>query len=58
MTTQQELRKQTEDLLEKIAIPTRYAQCFDDLLTKVYLTGYNNGIRYEKERMATLSTME
>ena len=47
--TQEELRKQTEELLEKIALPTRYAQCFDDLLTKVYLTGYNNGIRHMKE---------
>ena len=51
MTPQQEeLRKQTEELLEQIALPTRYAQYFDDLLTKVYLTGYNNGIRHEKER--------
>ena len=50
MMTQQELRQQTEDLLDKIALPPQYAQYFDDLLTKVYLTGYNNGIRHEKER--------
>ena len=48
--TQQELRQQTEELLEKIALPTQYSQYFDDLLTKVYLTGYNNGIRHEKTR--------
>ena len=48
--TQNELRQQTEELLEKIALPTQYAQYFDDLLTKVYLTGYNNGIRHEKNR--------
>lgn len=43
---QEEIRKQTEDLLEKIAIPVQYAQYFDDLMTKVYLTGYNNGIKH------------
>lgn len=45
---QEEIRKQTEDLLEKIAIPVRYAQYFDDLMTKVYLTGYNQGIKHAR----------
>jgi hypothetical protein len=46
---QQDIRKQTEDLLDKIDLPTQYTQDFDDLLAKVYLTGYNNGIRHVKQ---------
>ena len=45
---QQELRKQTEDLLANL--PDCYAKELDDLLTKVYLTGYNNGIHHEKRK--------
>ena len=45
---QEEIRKQTEELLEKIAIPVRYAQYFDDLMAKVYLTGYNQGIKHSQ----------
>ena len=47
MTHQEELRKQTEKLFAML--PDCYVKDFDDLLTKVYLTGYNNGIRHMKE---------
>jgi Tfp pilus assembly protein PilO len=39
---QLKLRQQTDNLIKHL--PKQYHQQLDDLLTKVYLTGYNNGI--------------
>ena len=44
---QEELRKFADHL--RAGLPDCYVKDFDDLLTKVYLTGYNNGIRHMKE---------
>ncbi len=40
---QQQLKQQTNNLIKHL--PQQYHQQLDDLLTKVYLTGYNNGMQ-------------